>query len=283
MKRAICDTSTGCLDYYNTDADIKILRFNLFFNEESYIDGSTMTSDMFYDRLNKDQSILPRTSQPSTGFLYEYFMGLKNEGYDEILITTISSKLSGTYNGLLTVKEMLKDEVKIEVFDTKTVCFMEGLFALRAYEMTKDGKSMDEIISYLEELRNKVTIYFEVDNLTFLVKNGRLSGASGFLGTMLKIKPLLQVQEDGRIVAIEKIRTTRKALIRVVEKVKEDIAGRNATLYIVYTGSPELKNFLISLVEENIGLTNLVEIPASPVVGTHVGPEAIGLGIEYKD
>ena len=181
----------------------------------------------------------------------------------------------------MTVSKILEDKIKITIFDTKTVCFPEGKFAIEAAKMTKEGHTTEEIVKRLEEMRTKNRIYFGVDNLKYLVKNGRLSGAAGLVATMLKIKPLLEVQSDGRIVAVEKIRTTKKALERVAEKFVNDTANKDVEAYIVYTGNVELKEFLRKQLEER-GITGLIEVPCSPVVGCHVGPDAIGIGFFEK-
>lgn len=115
-----------------------------------------------------------------------------------------------------------------------------------------------------------------------LSKNGRLSGAAGFLGKYLKIKPLLGLCEDGSIQAIEKIRTTKKALEAVCDHFKEYTAGHKFEAFIVYTGD-ELKEFFLETIKEKLGIENIIESPCYPVVGCHVGPNAIGLGCFLKD
>lgn len=281
MPRAILDVSTGCLDYYKTEYDIRQIRLALYLGEDRYLDGEDIKADEFFKRLHDEPNLVPSTSQPSPGELLELFEGLIEEGYDEAFITTISSHLSGVYNGIVTVSKILEDKIKITIFDTKTVCFPEGKFAIEAAKMTKEGHTTEEIVKRLEEMRTKNRIYFGVDNLKYLVKNGRLSGAAGLVATMLKIKPLLEVQSDGRIVAVEKIRTTKKALERVAEKFVNDTANKDVEAYIVYTGNVELKEFLRKQLEER-GIIGLIEVPCSPVVGCHVGPDAIGIGFFEK-
>ena len=134
----------------------------------------------------------------------------------------------------------------------------------------------------LEQMRNGNFLMFAVDSLECLVKNGRLSGAAGFLGKYLKIKPLLGLCEDGSIQAIEKIRTTKKALEAVCDHFKEYTAGHKFEAFIVYTGD-ELKEFFLETIKEKLGIENIIESPCSPVVGCHVGPNAIGLGCFLKD
>jgi len=282
MKRIIVDTSTGCLDYYPNKYDIRQIRILLYFDDKKYQDGLDMKADEFYDRLLSDEDIIPKTSQPSCGDLISFFENLYQEGYEEAIVTTLSSQLSGTYNGISLVAKELEDKIKIYTFDTKTVCFPEGLFALEAAKMTESGKSVEEILSRLEEMRSKVSIYFVVDSLKYLIKNGRLSNAAGFVASMLKIKPLLEVQRDGTIVATEKIRTIRRALDRVVEKYIEATKGKKAKPYIVYTKNIDLKNELKKRLINN-GIEDFIEVPCTPIVGCHVGPDAMGIGFFIED
>lgn len=283
MKRIILDTSTGCLDYVDHPYDIRIIRLAVYFGENRYTDGLDMKAPEFYQRLKDEPDVIPQTSQPSPGELLELFEGLIEEGYEEAIVTTISSHLSGTYNGIVTISKILEDKIKIHLFDTKTVCFPEGLYALEAARLTQEGKSVEEIFEAFREMQKRTTIYFAVDNLKYLVKNGRLSGASGFVANVFQIKPLLQVQPSGVIEAVEKIRTTKKALVRVAEKFASETKGRKYRAFLVYTGNAELKEFLKEEIKNLAGVEGLMEIPCTPIVGCHVGGDAIGIGVFYED
>ena len=281
-KRIVCTTSTSCLDYYPHEENIRTIRLKIDMNNDLHDDGTDILAQDFFEKINADHNLIPKTSQPSIGSLLEFFEGLAEEGYEEVIVTTLSSKLSGTYNGICQCANMLEDKIKIIPFDTKTVCFAEGCFALKAAEMVRLGESTKMILNTLEHMRNNNKIMFAVDSLEYLVKNGRLSGAAGFLGKMFKIKPILEVFEDGTIQAVEKIRTTKKALEGVCERFKEYAKGHEYFAFICYTG-PELKEFFIKTLKEKAGLENVLETLASPVVGCHVGGQAIGIGIFLKD
>lgn len=281
-KRLIIDTSTGCLDYYPEKHDIEILRIKITLGDKTYRDGMDIKADEFYEVLRSNPDLVPKTSQPSIGEIVDLFDRLYNEGYTDIFVTTLSQALSGTYNACLLAAQEFEGKMNIRVFDTKTVCFSEGLFALEANKMLKDGASFDEIEQKLTHMRDHNTIFFAVDSLSYLVKNGRLSGAAAFVGKLLKIKPILQVQETGQIISIEKVRTIKSALSSIANKVLAYTNGRPFDAYILYTGNPSLKaHFLVSLKEE-LGVENLYESPSTPVVGGHVGPDVIGIGIFLK-
>lgn len=280
-KRIVATTSTSCLDYYEHQADIRTIRIKIDMDGKLYADGTEMPAEKFFTMLQNDSNLIPKTTQVPLGELMNFFDGLYDEGYDEVFVTTISSKLSGSYNGILACADMLKDKMKIEVYDTKTVCFNEGIFALRASQMIDDGKSFEEIREELDYLADHNLIMFAVDNLTYLVKNGRLSGAAGFVANVLKIKPLLEVQNSGEIHSIQKIRTIKKALDAVCERAKEYTEGKDYFIYLVST-TPENLEYLKDGIKNTLGVDNLIHVPGSPIVGCHVGPGALGVGIFLK-
>jgi len=282
MNKIIVDTSTGGLDYYPFDHHVKIIRIKIFINNRGYSDGSELKADEFYRLMRENPDMVPKTSQPSVGEIISFFEDLYEQGYDEIFVTTIASVLSGTHNVIMLAADALNEKMNIRVFDTKTVCFSEGLFALEADKMLHMGKSFDEIEERLVEMRERNTIFFAVDSLTQLVLNGRLSGAQAFMGKLLKIKPILQVQESGHIVSIEKIRNIKNALASITSKVQAYANGRAFDAYILYTGNPKLRDFFVETLKEELGLENLYEAPSTPVVGAHIGPDVIGVGIFIK-
>ncbi len=282
LKRIVCTTSTSCLDYYEHEEKIDTIRIKIDIDGKLLADGTEIKADVFYKKMVEDKKLVPKTSQPSLGELLEFFEKYISEGYDEVIVTTISSKLSGTYNGICQCAQMLADKIKIYPFDTKTVCFMEGNFALEAARLLKQNIPTEDILKRLEQMKSENFLMFAVDSLECLVKNGRLSGAAGFLGSILKIKPLLGLTQEGTIESFEKIRTTKKALEAVCDRFKEYTEGHKFEAFIMYTGD-ELKDFFVKTIKEKLGLENLIESPCSPVVGCHVGPNAIGLGCFLKD
>jgi len=283
VNRIIVDTSTGGLDYYPFSHHVKILRIKVFLNDQAYLDGEELKADEFYRILRDQPDLIPKTSQPSVGEVIEFFENLYQQGFTDVLVTTIASVLSGTHNAILLASKELKDKMNIKVFDTKTVCFSEGLFALKADKMLSEGKSFDEIEADLSEMRKRNTIFFAVDSLNYLVNNGRLSGAQAFVGKLLKIKPILQVQESGHIVSIEKIRNIKNALSSIASKVIAYTNGREFEAYVLYTGNPRLRAHFIETLKNELGLENLYEAPSTPVVGAHIGPDVIGVGIFLKN
>jgi len=278
-KIAVIATSTSCLDYLDVqDKNLRILRMKIIMGDDVFEDYIEMTADHFYGKLLADNKLVPSSSMPSIGELNEMLISLEKKKYDEVIIMTISSQLSGTHDVCLMAKNQYEGNLKIHVFDTLNAAVSEGFLSLEALRLIKEKKETDEIIPYLEKLRIKRKQYFMVDNLRLFVANGRLSGASGFIGSMLKIKPILQVNDEGKIVPYEKIRSQRKALERMVEIITHDL--RSVKDFIVcYDTSDNLNGimFVKNEIEKAFPNYKFIEAPITPVIGCHTGVGTVGI------
>jgi DegV family protein with EDD domain len=276
-KVAILACSNAGLDYLDYPKDIRILRSVIHFGtDEAYDDFVQMDAKTFYERIQNDPDDIPRTSYVSPGTMISYFEELEKEGYDEALVITISSKLSGLYEAV----KRIADEVKIKVtaFDSLTLAYAEAYMALEAHRLAAEGKSVAEILPYLERIRDNDKIIFAVDTLLYLVKNGRLSKLQGTLGTMLQLKPLLQISDDGKVESIEKIRTTHKAHQRALERYVEETKDLNVLTYISHAHADEYVNWFVTEIKKVFPEREVVVAYLTPVVGAHTGPKGIGIG-----
>jgi DegV family protein with EDD domain len=170
------------------------------------------------------------------------------------------------------------DGLNVYVIDSRSVSYGEAFLILEAIKMIKNGKKTREIIDKLEKIRDNIYIYVLVDTLKYLVKNGRLSAASGFLGTLLKIKPLLHVQRDGTLVPFEKIRTKSKAQARLLEVIEGDIKNKNVVMFIAYTNNEDEAKEIKEKINAIRPDVNIELVPLTPVVGAHAGPGTLGVG-----
>lgn len=266
------------IDYMDHDYDIEVFRSILLVGADEYEDYVDIEAEKFYAMLNADASLTPTTAQTSTGVMVETLERIRDKGYDEILVVTISNKLSGTHAGAMMAANMVEG-VKITVFDSLSLAYPEAKMILKAGAMVKNGNSMDEIVKELEFIRDNHTLYVTVDTLKYLVKGGRISGASGFVGGLLKIKPLLELTKDGRIESIEKIRTTSKATENVITKFIKETEGLDVEAYIVHASAGERVDYVTEkLLEAKPELKKINVYPLTPVVGAHAGPGALALG-----
>lgn len=281
-KIAILTCSNAGLDYLDYPKDIRILRSMIHFGaNESFNDFIDMDAKTFYNRIEKNPNDIPKTSYVSIGTMIENFEELEKEGYEEALVIVISSELSGLYEA---VKRAASEvNIKVTAFDSKTLAYAEAYMVLEAHRLAAAGKTVTEILPYLEKIRDNNKVYFAVDTLLYLVKNGRLSKLSGTLGTMLQLKPLLYISEKGKVETLEKIRTTHKAHLRVIEKYVEDTKDKNVLTYISHAHADQYVEWFKKKVKAVFPDREIIVAYLTPVVGAHAGPKALGLGYIQLD
>ncbi len=270
------------IDYIEHKYDIPVIRSILLVGDKEYSDYVDITAGEFYDMLKENPDLTPSTAQAATGVILEQYQEMVAKGYDKLLVVSISNKLSGTYEGCMLAAKML-DDVEVRVFDSLSVSYPEAKMILDAAKMIEEGKTLDEIWAHLEHLRDNHRILFSVDTLRYLVKNGRLSGASGFLGSMLKIKPMLEITKDGRVEAIEKIRTLSKATNRLIEKFLEELGDKDMEVFLIQANAEERADIVRhAILEQRPDIKEIKSYPLTPVVGAHAGPGVVGVGYIAK-
>jgi DegV family protein with EDD domain len=281
-KIAVIACSNACLDYINHPYDIKIFRSTLHLGDEDYLDYIDIKADDFYKRLEEDSSVFPSSSYMPLGQMIEIYENLVKDGYEKAIVISISGNMSGIVNA----SRMAANEIEgleVTVFDSKTVAYPQAMMALRASEMIEEGFDVPEIIKELEYIRDHNNVYFAVNTLTYLVKNGRLSNAAGFIGGALKLKPVLTIDEEGKVVTKDKIRTFKKALNRLLELFYEETEGKDIIPYTIHANNYEARDYLVQQVKEHYPHIKEVEdMPLTAVVGAHAGPKTIGLGYYIK-
>ncbi|MDY0276512.1 MAG: DegV family protein [Acholeplasma sp.] len=270
------------IDYLKIDFPVEVIRSTLLLGGKEYEDFIDITAEEFYDVISNNPNIDLSTSQTATGKIADVYEKMKNEGYTDIIVITIASKLSGTFQGAILAKELV-DGVNVYVIDSRSVSQGEVYLVMEAIKMIKENHDVKSIIDKLEKIRDNINIYVLVDTLKFLVKNGRLSATSGFLGSLLKIKPLLKLQKDGSLVPYEKIRTSSKAQERLLAITNQEIKGKNVEVFIVFTNNEELAKKLKQIIlNENPQLEDIALVPLTPVVGAHAGPGTLAVGYILK-
>jgi len=278
-KTAVIAVSTGCLDYLDlSHENLFIIRCKIIMGDKIYDDFVDMNADDFYSALKNDTSLVPTSSMPSLGEINETLETIEKKGYEEVIINTISSQLSGTYQTCEMAKRSYEGDLEIHLVDTLNAAISEGFLSIEALRLIEEGKTAKEIVPHLEKLRTARTQFFMVDNLRLLVKNGRLSGAQGFMGRMLKIKPILKVNDEGKIVPHEKIRTQKKSLDRMVELILEELKGLD-NFAIMYNTSDNKEGFeyVKSRIDAIHPKNKNYVAPITPVIGAHTGTGTVGV------
>jgi len=274
MLRIVTDSSAGLprdlLEAYN----IEVVPLKVHFGETTYREGEDLDNEQFYQLLSQAEQ-LPTTSQPSAGEFYEVYSRLTANG-DSVISIHISSKMSGTCQSAMAAKAMLP-QADITVIDTLSASMGHGMIVLAAAEAAREGKSRDEVVALAERLIKGIQIVFIVDTLEYLQKGGRIGGAAAFIGTLLNVKPLLEIR-DGRVEALEKVRSRKKAVQRSLEILAERFDGQSPLrMAILHARCPEEAEMLAQRVRELFACSRLYLAELSPVIGTHAGPGTLGL------
>ncbi len=275
MIKIVTDSTAYLPEATVRQHDIRVVPLYVHFGNEAFREGVDISDEEFYARL-KASPELPTTSQPSAGEFHEVFKELADAG-QEILTVTISSKLSGTWNSAMAAKEMLPD-ADISVIDSLSTSVGLELMVRAAVEAAAAGNSLQEITGQIEVIREKMWLLFVVDTLEYLAKGGRIGNARALLGTVLKVKPILSLQ-DGAIEPMEQVRSKRKAVARMIELVEDHLADSCSEAKV------GVMNALVEGEAEELGQDLATRwtcaIPSvsslGPVIGTHTGPGAIGV------
>lgn len=276
MKTAIVTDSTAYIpEEIRIEHHIHMIPLSVIFGNESYKEEVEMKAEDFYEMMRR-QKELPKTTQPSTGKFVELFEKLAKD-YDAIISIHLSSGISGTYQGAVTAGEMVEG-IDVYPFDSESSCMIQGFYALEAAKLAREGVNPEEIMKRLNELKAKSRAYFMVDDLTNLQKGGRLSGASALIGSLLQVKPVLHFV-DKVIVPFEKIRTKKKALTRITELFEEDAKkGTPLQACVIHANREEEAKAWIADLQEKFPNVEFTLSYFGPVIGTHLGEGAFGLG-----
>jgi DegV family protein with EDD domain len=280
MKVAVMTDSTAYIpEEVREKHGIHMVPLSVVFEDESFREELDITTEEFYQKM-KESKNLPKTSQPSVGDVTKKLEELAKE-YDAVISVHLSSGISGTYQAVVSAGEMAEN-IEVYPYDSEISCLPQGFYALEAAELAKAGKSPEEIVKRLDEVKKSLRAYFMVDDLTNLQRGGRLSSAQALLGGMLQIKPVLHFV-DKVIVPFEKIRTRKKAINRMMGLLEEEaVKGNELRVAFIHGNDREAaveleKEFLKKYPDMDTSISYF-----GPVIGTHVGQGALGVGWHVK-
>lgn len=263
------------------ELNIATIPLRIHWSGETYLDGVTLSAETFY-RWLRERRDFPTTSQPSVGDFVKFFRNVAEQQQTDTMVGVfISSELSGTFASATQARSELPD-LQIELVDSRSASMGTGFQALVAARAARLGASPAEVLAQVEHVRETVQVLFVVDTLEFLHRGGRIGGAARFLGTALNLKPLLTM-EKGRVEALEKVRSRRKSLQRLVELAAERLGGRPmGEVAVLDVDAREEADEVISQVVEQLNPRRVYRTAITPVIGAHTGPGAVGL-IFYQD
>lgn len=254
---------------------ITVVPLNVHFGDESFKDGYELRGKMFYEKLESSAHIA-RTSQPSPWEFEQAFARLSKDGSPVVAIT-LSSALSGTYQSATIARQALPGR-QIAVIDSKCASGMYGMIAILAQEMSAAGKSFDEIVASVNRMCENAVTVFCVDTLDYLARNGRIGRAQHFLGTLLNMKPVLSLDKDGYVTAVERVRGKERVIPRMVQLVKERIGeGEDVYLCVSDANAPKEAAVLKQQAREAFSVKRFFETEIGAIIGTHTGRGTLAL------
>ncbi len=272
--RIVTDSTSDLPPELQKEYGIEVVPLTVHFGPESFLDGVEMDQDGFWQKLGSSPHH-PKTAQPAPGDFLEVYKRIHAEG-DEILSIHISSVLSGTLNSAQIAAQMLP-EAKITWVDTRSVSLGLGMMAITASRMARAGKTVPEIVAEIQAMAGRMNIFFTLDTLEFLQKNGRVGKAQALLGGLLGIKPILQVDKEGYVAPADKVRGKSKILGRALELMQARVpAGRKIRVAVLHTRAHQEAGAWLEEAKKLYQVEESFIAEIGPVVATNTGPGTVG-------
>jgi DegV family protein with EDD domain len=267
-----CDLSPSLVEAMR----IEVVPLSIRFGDEELVDRDELSPEEFWDRL-RSTSALPETSAPSAGKFEERFRNLIERGASGIICINLSSRLSATMQAAQVAANTVRDDCPIVVIDSRTVSMGLGALCLTAARRAADGARLEEVVEDVLSRRDRTQLYGTLDTLEFLKRGGRIGNARALLGSMLSIKPIVEVRE-GAVEESGKVRTRSKALHVLAEKAKAQPIDSLAVLH----GQAADVDDLLELLSDCFPRDDIVTGLVGPVIGTHAGPGVIGVSFQVS-
>jgi len=274
--RVVTDSACDLSETLVEAMRIEVVPLSIRFGDEELVDREELSPEDFWDRL-RSSTALPETSAPSAGKFEERFRGLIDRGATGIICINLSSRLSATMQAAQVAANAVRDQCPIVVIDSRTVSMGLGALCLTAARRAADGAKLEEIVEDVLSRRDRTRLFGALDTLEYLKKGGRIGNARALLGSMLSIKPIVEVRE-GAVEEAGKVRTRSKALHLLAEKAKAQPIDSLAVLHGQASDVEDLLDMLGEIFPRDDIVTGLV----GPVIGTHAGPGVIGVSFQVS-
>ena len=278
MQKIALITDSACDLDLNTlkENNINLLPLRIIYSNGDYRDRIDITPQEVYDNLENE---VPKTSLPSAQETEEVLNKLEQEGYTHVICISISSGLSGSFNA---IRLALEDHPKLTsfVYDSKILAYPQGEIVLEVAKLIKEGKSFEEIVQEIPEIRKRVIGYFTINTLEYLKKGGRIGRLAGTVGELLNLKPIITTDEDGVYYNVAKVRGRKQSLSKMTELLKGYLDKSKCEIAVLHAGcEDEAIKYMNSLKDlPNVESIKIAEI--SPALGIHGGPGLIGFSVK---
>lgn len=272
--RVVTDSACDLPDELVRSLDISVVSLSIRFADDEYLDRSELSTEEFWTKC-ASASELPETSAPSVGAFQKVFDESHRDGYDGVIVLSISSKLSATFQAATLAAEAVAASLPVRVIDTLAVSMAQGLLAIDIAHMAHEGATLEELCARATDLINRVGVVATLDTLDHLIKGGRIGGAKALLGQVLSIKPLVELK-DGLVSEAGRQRTRVRAIAAVAQYAQSQ--SPLSRLALMHGACDERDVASLRTLASAIATTHpLIETFIGPVVGTHGGPGIIGL------
>ena len=286
MYQLFCDSNCELWHTTVKELGLNLIRMPYIIDDEEhfYDMGEKTDFKAFFDKMRGGS--VAKTAALNEFAYTEYFEPILARGED-IYYVTFSHQMSGTFNAMKNVIAQLKEkypEREIRFKDSKLISMGSGFVTYYAALKYKEGATMDELDAYLDELIPHVATYFVVDDLTYLHRGGRVSGAAKVVGNLLGIKPILYFNEEGKILNINKVKGFKKAMSTLLEYIKTKGTELDKyKTYVVHADCEDTANAFADILRQTFAGSDVVVQPVGPVIGSHCGPGTIGLIFHAKE
>jgi DegV family protein with EDD domain len=274
--RFVCDSTHDLPSSYVEEHRLVVVPLKVIFGDDELVDGVDIDAPAFYERMRREKQGNPTTSQPTPTEFEEAFRKASADG-DSVVCTCMSSEMSGTWQSAMQAKEAVAGEMDVHVIDTRTVSIGHQNILTAAIPKAESGATATEVVDHIHDLMRRQRSVFTVATLEYLKRGGRIGGARALLGSVLDIKPVLQVQ-DGRIERYKQVRTSAKAVEMLAQELISAVgeSGRKARACIGQADRADDQRRLAEMVGPHcVAPPDLIWI--GPIVGAHAGPGTLGL------
>jgi DegV family protein with EDD domain len=275
MLGIVTDGAADVPSAWMEEFDIKRIPINVHFGEKTFTQDVELTLDEFYKMVDDKSNPFPKTSQPSPHQFVEYYKNNFKPG-DMILSIHITSKLSGTYASAVAAAEELKGTYNVVTFDSQGGSLGTGFMCRAARQMEQAGKSVEEIVGYLESIRSQVHVILTLDTLEYARRSGRVGTLSAAMASLLNVKPIARL-EDGLVNMVDKVRTRKAALERVIAMGKELVGDKPVYLGVMHARDIESGKALLEEANKHFNIKSSELTDLSISLAINFGPGTVGL------
>lgn len=278
MLQLITDSTCDLPPALMAQLQLHVVPITIRFGADTYLEGQTIDEATFYEKV-QTLGIIPKTSQPAPGLLADVYREAGRQG-DAVLSLHITSKLSGTYNSAVLAQAMVKDEVRVEVFDSLAGSGALGFMAWEARQMSLAGAGLEEILNRLRAIRERILIFLTLKDLKFAQMSGRVNALQYAVASLLDVKPIIGLHE-GALDVQGRVRSRKRALQHLLDLVAEKVGQAPINFAVIHARATEEAADLLQQAQQRFTLKQTFIAPLCTSVAANLGPGTIGV-VAYR-